>query len=480
MKSEPLMCLIDFQSELHQKKRRFTDFIFQRVRVGGEDESPDRAANLGPSAAAANLLRSPRSVSTSVFPGNRNAGITTRGGIPSVRATSPGAEFHDERELAAARREAAEERKRALESTPGHLLPVTKSGEKSEAASSLADLSPSLSSSRSLTVGASPSFPSSLRRFHISRPSTPSNILKATSGGIQKRRDGVPARAVLVEKLTHAPTLRGASVLETLQKQRQQGDSPAELDTHLQTQVLEEPVMRKRPVINQAERRWREQQKASISAAKEHLSNYQSAEDLDRLAQELEEVMLNMDRGDDDMDATPECGQDSDQLLVTPSKSITPSRIPPKFQPRLSNTPSARKAARAAKPPVELSTTQPDTAKEQEDAAARAMDGDSDGEYVYDTYVRLRLRPAAHDTANNIDDASNAAFPTSHDNIDPSRKDIGVVVISKEDEEIWEEFAEDDVNDLDPWDADDVDSNGIKTPSLPPNKKKKKQNELFY
>lgn len=388
-----------------------------------------------------------------------------------MRATSPGAEFRNERKLAAAQRKAAEERKRALESTPGHLLPVTKSGEKPDVANSLTDLSPSpslSSSSRSAAVGASPSFPTSLRRFHISRPSTPSNILKAGGGGIQKRRDGAPARAVLVEKLTRAPTLRGASALETLERQRQQTDGAAELDIRLQTRVVEEAVIRKRPVVNQAEKRWREQQKASISAAKAHLSNYQTPGDLDRLAEELEVVMLNMDRDENDMDISSEPGQENAQLPTIPPEPISPTRTSSKYRPRFSNTPSARKAAVVANPLAEPSSIQPvrsDTAKEQEETAGREIDGDSDGEYVYDTYVRLPLRPAAHDGANIVDTAK-TTLPTTHDHIDPSRKDIGVVVISKDDEEIWEEFAEDDADDVDPWDADDVDSNGIKPPCL--------------
>jgi hypothetical protein len=111
---------------------------------------------------------------------------------------------------------------------------------------------------------------------------------------------------------------------------------------------------------------------------------------------------------------------------------------------------------------VEPSTPQPVGTSKGKGAAAAASEAeeDSDGDYVYDTYVRLPLRPAApHDHPSDTDTPANLALPSTPNNIDPSRKDIGVVVISKEDEDIWEEYAEDEQEEEN-WDGDDVDSNG--------------------
>src|SRR5581483_6741980 len=82
---------------------------------------------------------------------------------------------------------------------------------------------------------------------------------------------------------------------------------------------------------------------------------------------------------------------------------------------------------------------------------------DSEGEYVYETYVR---RPIHEILVNPISD-----YDVDNDTlyrelgIDTSRKDIGLVVITEEDEELWASLVEVDI-DEDKWNTDDEDSNG--------------------
>ncbi|KAH8696085.1 hypothetical protein BGW36DRAFT_397721 [Talaromyces proteolyticus] len=427
---EPVETLY-IQSELHQKKRRFTDFIFQRVQVGtdavatAEDAAPPSPSTL--STPGQGRVRSPRSVSTSFFPkrvSNRNEAAAGSGsGIPTVRATSPGAEFREERALAAARRQQEDARSKRLtesidmlqqqekqipiESTPSKSLPTTQS-----------------SSQKSL---ASPSFPTSLRRFHISRPNTPANPLRtATGSGIAKSNTSARARAVLVEKLTQPPSLRGASILETLQR----AEKPAEeIDTVVQSQlqVREEEAHRprKRPVVNAAEKKWREQQKDSISAAKQHLASttVESADYLDKLAKDLEKVMLDIDAEETQMDFTPSPQQPTKTVAVSPLK----------YKPR--HHPSPRKAP----------------------------DEEMDGEYVYDTYIRVPVRPPTD--MDGLTDPLTDAMPSTPHGIDPTRKDVGVVVITEEDEKLWEDFLENEDEEGENWDGEDVDSNAEDNPA---------------
>jgi Transcription factor Iwr1 len=475
---------IDIQSELHQKKRRFTDFIFQRVKIQGGTTPPgssrDDASSSSPSApatatlAAQNRLRSPRSVSTSDFPSENKvrrqpaaAAVVGSNGIPAIRATSPGAEFRDESIRAEARRRDFEAKRKRLEEPVSQFLPESEVAElQSHDDDAHGTPASSISEKRSTRpLSAIPSaFPTSLRRFHIARPSTSMDSLKGAAGSGVSKKGSTPSRtrAILVEKLTRAPTLRGASVLQTLEKT---ADSHAELDTVVQSQVAAQsqlsnteaaPSTRKRPVVNQAEKKWREQHQTAISAAKEHLAKFKQPQDdaLDKLAAELEEVMLDIESEENQMDGLVH--HKAPQPSTTrKAPVVTKPKTPLKYQPR---HPAPRKTAAHV-------------LHEEEYASDKMMqDADSDGEYVYDTYIRIPLHTAPQlpqqklqsDIAGYTDPLAdaNAAHGINGINIDPTRTDIGVVVITSDDEEIWDQYLEEDQDSEIDWDGDDVDSNG--------------------
>lgn len=481
---------IDIQSELHQTKRRFTDFVFQRVPVskGGSgshdagDDSGSRPASPssssvqtagGAAGAPQRILRTPRSVSSlNISKGDARhattpastgtAGIGTGGsagasGVPLVRATSPGAEIREGKRLAAAKKEKEAKLRRALHShspAPSESpIPGSRSGKDSgrNSANGSGRASPASITSSS---GKGPAH--SLRRFQISKTGHPVNLHRSVDGGIQKRRgggggsDGV---AVLVEKLQRKPHSRQAPIVNQLAVQAERNESAVPSTDGDGDGSGSEPRPRKRPVVNQAEKKWREERKNAISAAKQHISQVmdRGEDESDRLARDFEQIALELDGNQHiDVDVVKPAS-----TAPTPARDFSKLPKPPlKYQPRTPNKP------RPANPP---STTRP--APEQE-AKDEDENDDSDSDYVYDVYIRKPL-PQPEPTllfSNPLTDLAN----TDQDawfrqvGIDTTRQDIGVIVITQEDERYWENFVEKD--DEERWDDEDADSNG--TPFL--------------
>ncbi|KAJ5670125.1 uncharacterized protein N7477_005488 [Penicillium maclennaniae] len=392
---EPVETLY-IQAALHQTKRRFTDFVFQRVTVSAKNI--DDAAPAPSHPAAQRLLRSPRSVSSLYAPKQRAPQSTSSSGVPLVRATSPGAEIRDAQRKAAVQREADEQRKRALQPAPTvQSAPVSRVD--------------------------SPVKGGEIRvLLHRMAGRIRLGSLRG-SGGIQKRRDGESPRvAVLVEQLRRKPHSRQASMVADLV-----GRAPAdEADVEAQDMVDTSPVKpRKRPVVNQAEKRWREERQNAISAAKQQISDtFEKAaqakqstwdEESEKLAREFEQVALEMEQ---DM----EVDQDEGPVAPVQPTQYAPVSAPKplKFQPRLPKQP------RVVQPPPESKI---------EDASAQAEDNEDD--YVYDSDQQMKQIEAAN-------------------------RGIGVIVITAEDEDVWEHFIEDDDE---AWDSEDADSNAENNPA---------------
>lgn len=405
-------------------------------------------------------------------------------GVPTVRATSPGAEIRDAQRRAAAQKDADEKRKRALRPDllpnvqhPSATAPPSPSY--SHAAATAA-ITPRVSRSApgsgpvsTETSGAATpsSRAASVRRFQISRTSSPALGLRG-AGGVQKRRaEGSPGVAVLVEQLQRNQHSRKASMVADLvgDSQAQAEGIVADRDHPLadSSAVTDDaPIKpRKRPVVNQAEKKWREERKTAVSAAKSHLEETleksawaKSAqswdEESERLAREFEKVALELENDMEIDDGSHEDtrAQASPARAPAPkpdySRFASPAPSSTKYQPRLPKEP--RGAAVQAQAP-----TQP-TEKGMADASAnvdaQAVD-DNDDDYVYDVYIR---RPLAE-----TDMLRNPLAELESDqqlkDLEASRAGVGVIVITAEDEEYWENFIEDDEEE---WDSEDADSNG--------------------
>jgi hypothetical protein len=192
-------------------------------------------------------------------------------------------------------------------------------------------------------------------------------------------------------------------------------------------------------VVNQAERLWREERQSAISAAKQHLSETfeksaqakQSTwdEESERLAREFGQVALELEQ---DMDV---------DLAEGPVAPVQPQYAPVSAPKPLKVQPRLQKQPRAVQPPTESNT----------DVSAQAEENDED--YVYDVYIR---RPLAES-----DMLTNPLAELESDQrmkqLEAANRGIGVIVITAEDEEVWEHFVEDDEEE---WDSEDADSNG--------------------
>lgn len=232
------------------------------------------------------------------------------------------------------------------------------------------------------------------------------------------------------------------------------------VDNKKATSAAEEPVRaRKRPVVNQAEKKWREERKNAISAAKQHISHVMDKgaqqsnnwdDESDRLARSFEQIALELD--DDQMEE--DVGTKPAQAPATRSYSGLP-KSPLKYQPRTPNKPRP-----ADKSPL----SRQQAARHEGDIEDEAEAEDRDGDYVYDVYIRKPL-PETGLLSNPLADLETDQDAWFRENgIDTTRQDIGVIVITQEDEGYWENFIES--GDEEQWDSEDADSNGMSRPPI--------------
>ncbi|CEJ61743.1 hypothetical protein PMG11_10265 [Penicillium brasilianum] len=448
---EPVETLY-IQSATRQTKRRFTDYVFERVTINSKDVADDIAGPPPGNPAAQRLLRSPRSVSSLHIPNRRAGRAIAANGVPVVRATSPGAEIREAQRMAAARKEAEEKRQRALQPqpipqpTPSPAPPTTTE----------------LGRPGSPSVTPLSSRAQSLRRFQISRSNSPSlGSPRSMGGGIQKRRpDGAaPGVAVLVEQLRRQPHSRQASMVSGLVDR-------ARVDAAEPEQPEQIPVKpRKRPVVNQAEKKWRAERQGAITAAKQHISEvlensaqqtHQSTweEESERLVKDLEQVALELEHehemevDEHSLDFTPAQPHQA-QIAFAPTPVSPPK--PMKYQPRAPKQP--RSVPQKPTPGTGMEGV-PGVGT----GATSAVIEDNEDDYVYDVYIR---RPLSESDML-INPLAELESEQQLQQLEAMSRGIGVIVITAEDEEYWENFVEDEEE---VWDSEDADSNAENNPA---------------
>lgn len=366
-----------------------------------------------------------------------------------MRATSPGAEFREAQRIVTVRKEAEAKHRRAVYGGPSPFTDL----QPNSAASSDVPHQPALHDSNPTSADVSSSRAQTLRRFQISRSNLDS--LRSSPGGVQKRRAGGPAPgvAVLVEQLQrNAHTRKASMVSDLVADARALSLKPKELVQDTDT-IPPSPVKpRKRPVVNQAERRWREERKGVISAAKQHLSDTleKSAQTLqrswdqesERLAHDLEQVALELER-----EADQDHGMDLDPRVVGKPAPPPPASLQQAFSTApmspLKHQPRQPKEPRVAPTPPQSS-----------EVIEQAVEEDDEGDYVYDVYVRRPLSEAEM-LKNPLAEYES---DQQHNHIAKTQPGVGVIVITAEDEEYWDDFIEDDEEE---WDSEDADSNGM-------------------
>ncbi|KLJ12021.1 hypothetical protein EMPG_12856 [Blastomyces silverae] len=509
---EPVETLY-IQSQIHQPKRRYTDFCFQRVvRKPDGGVRAKAGVDASPTPSPGEHITGPRSVSTS----------NIRHGVPLVRTTVPGSEFENKQIMS---------KKEGL--LGKGLMPPSVSASSTLRASHAAKTSvtPVKNRSGSSSVINSPS--SALRRFHISVPSgdftSPSRkLLHKVSGGVQKNRgDRVMNRAVVIEKRPHqVDDARASIVLDDLAAKigevKVSDDAPGTSLTApkgvtksaVAPEIPTSPTTpRKRHVVNDAEKRWREESRASryfdrAQQARDKEQKAKSAQsmhedpslwdqDSDQLATELAEFAREITGNSEMSGVSPKAPPRTPPRRPGRFVGISPNKHVLKHPPRLPkvsddslgtsgtgfdgagdagdagdakhvigaaiSTDAAMVELPRQQAEVDVKDSSFTPPKKQiatfETASDLDSEDDNDDSYVYDEFIRRPVAEIAADphTAHLL----NGEWASEH-GIAP--KDIGVVVITEDDIHFWEAFAESDEEGKG-WDSEDEDSNAEDNPA---------------
>jgi hypothetical protein len=150
-------------------KRRFTDFVFQRLRAN-EPAHP--------------LPEAQPSYNAPIQERSRSASSHAAGGAPVVQPTSPGAEFRDALQRKAVRAQLLQQQKDNLSSGDGEAQVMVEDD----------------SSHRSIADSAQPTLPLAARRFHLSRNNLTPASSKHLAGIWKHKHHNRPHLATFVEK----------------------------------------------------------------------------------------------------------------------------------------------------------------------------------------------------------------------------------------------------------------------------------------
>ncbi|KMP00660.1 hypothetical protein CIRG_00802 [Coccidioides immitis RMSCC 2394] len=447
---EPVETLY-IQSQTRETKRRFTDFVFQRVVL---NQDGVYVRDMSGHAGAQEAIKS------TADSDSMRAAING----PSVPVVRTGEEL---RKVAEAAKQKA--------STRGMAVPV-----KPHARSTSMKLPPRPLPS---TVTKS-SVNSTVRKFHIAAPVADDLVLHKVGGGVQKKKG--PRHAVVVEQ--KGDIVRGLSELAA-----QIGDIGSSTDIKAEDVKREVEMVdaqsptispRKRRVVNEAERRWKEKANAHRYTDRETYDrkgktgtsikddpatwDYDSAQ----LAEELEHATLELAFGEP---IKPAATPEQSKLYLPATKPVL------KYRPRVPKQQQNKRDGRGhglgqfdgvdESGETSLTINEPSTfgigledissmKNALEEHVIRAKnEKDDESDYVYDIFIRRSLQELADDPK--FAQFQNGDWYVGYENV-PA--DIGVVVISDKDVHYWDAVAEDDEEDKD-WNTEDEDSNAEDNPA---------------
>ncbi|KAL1955313.1 hypothetical protein VTO42DRAFT_8845 [Malbranchea cinnamomea] len=468
---EPVETLYIQSDSLHHSKRRFTDFVFQRVVRNKDGTIVAGTSSAGSKPSHQHQPQAPVNVSGH--------------SVPLVRSTKPGEEY--------------EERCR-----PQGVIKTVGGG-------GMAGISDGGTSAAERAAVFSMN-PPRVRRFHLDTLAVDdepepdyisSRFSHRVGAGVQKRRVNKPSqRVVVIEKkvttteksptgATATTTTKTGPALEDLTSMigsiKVSNDVISEAQKEAASTVTSPP--RKRHVINEAERRWREEGKARRRSGRPvQDSNRRPMKtgdsvrddpstwnyDSEQLAEELAEIAMQMTG---DLPSSPATRATEPAIMKTappPARSFEPTGPKPKlkYQPRLpknSQERHSRPGSSNAGPsegvrsgPADHEAMEIDTANnaielaQPTDSTVAKIDDDSDSGYVYDEFVRRPLHEVE------ADPWLKHVQGNRWDGIEVPR-DIGVVVITNEDAHYWDALLEDEEERE--WETEDEDSNAEDNPA---------------
>ena len=316
-----------------------------------------------------------------------------------------------------------------------------------------------------------------MRRFHleslaaadddIAPDYTPSTLHKF-GGGVQKRKVIKPSRKfIVVEKKETTETTASGTTTTTLMRAAHGLDDLTSMIGNItvnnpitgaqeEARSVSTSTPQKRRIINKAERHWKEERthRSTDRALDDFdkVDNKKGAsvqdnpttwdQDSEQLADELAEIAMQMTR---DIPTTPPAKPATMETSPLPTVPQGPKPTL-RYQPRPPKHPRRRpsETAKAA------SKFDGGSARIEEDAAPQKTDmrpssSGTDGEYVFDEFIRRPLGEMGNDNDN---DRLNGAEIPRH---------VGVICVTDEDIHQWAETFGDDEEECD----DDEDSNGI-------------------
>ncbi|EEP75897.1 predicted protein [Uncinocarpus reesii 1704] len=437
------------QSQTREPKRRFTDFVFKRVTPIQDEALVSGMSSPGGAKGITKTTPRPDSMSAAIQGPS----------VPIVRATEPGAEVEELRHLL----ELAKKRSRASLAKP-HTRSVSAKF-------------PSQSSSQAMSTV---SIQSALRKFYITTPEPDDLVLHKVGGGVLKRK--LPKHAVVVEQKGD-----GIKSVSTLGELANDVGGPSNIraeDVKREVEAADGKssitTSRRRRVVNEAERRWKEQ-----TGAYRYLDR-QDHKEKEKTGKSIRDDPATWDY--DSIQLVNELEQASwEAIAADPTNPVYPPRPrrrrylpivkpPLKFQPRLPKHQRDRDKGRggvfgqldesggSSKESAachEISTvgkgledvSSMRNALEEHVVCAK-VENDDDTDYVYDIFIRRPLQEVAGDPK--FVPFHDGHWYAEHENVP---KDIGVVVISEQDVHYWDALAEDDDEEKG-WNTDDEDSNG--------------------
>ncbi|KAI9873834.1 MAG: hypothetical protein M1830_010549 [Pleopsidium flavum] len=387
-----------------QKRRRFTEFLFRRVQ---DDDGPVEVSPELPKKQGSNQ-QSQRAVSG-----------YSKDKVPIVRATLPGDE------LLSGRR-GLDTAPKYQESIHSNAVPIgattTLNGGTHTSTTSKRPASPM--KARDLSMFS--------RRFHLKKSASAIfPYSQGPTGGIQKRKKGQkPDVAVFVERARELKRHKsGLGIDDTVRNYQALGNMT---DIHVQTAQISPVITRKRPNPSAVEKQWRAEQwgqevsqRIFAVPPKSGVSFDTNPSGWDRdsiqLAEELQRFAVQQTDGSGSLAELTKPASNLRHKPKVPSKRHQDTRLRP----------------------ANMSST-------RDDGIGLGDDLEDEGEYVYDTYVRQPSKPS---TASYDLESMHLGSQT-----DGGNGKIGVLVITEEDEEIWETYAEEEDSDKD-WNSEEEDEN---------------------
>ncbi len=400
--------ITDVQTEQAHKRRRFTDFIFRRVR----DKEPPPEESNGGQLSLSNGSNGRRKILRAVS-------TQPRSEVPTVQTTLPGDELRDG--VHGFGRVSRGQKGRSGTPHNGNIVKST----------NFKGLSNDPSTATTATAGR-PS-PFNPRRFHlIKSTSTP---FPQGPIGIQKRKKGVKSDiAVFVEREARLQKSKSLLHLLAVTAHDQEVESSVEPSGRKPGSPEEITTPRRRPNASATERQWR-------------ADNWSRAKAVGPFANPSSRTGTSIETQSSlwDYDSTQLVEQLQEIARQESSKYTTPETSPKRGA-------TNKLKSRPKVPALRYAARHPEDSPISDTAATMDLSSDvgDDSDYVYDTYIRQPGEPIIVDNDVNMETAEPEDFLQGK---------VGLLVITEEDQERWEAFAEDDDSEKD-WNSEEEDENG--------------------